>query len=81
MTSLDDTLNAIKEFVEESSQFTNLYGEGDVGKVLYSALLLKERDDGLVGFGPRDIWNTTNEELMGLIKKLGEDVRVQAHNK
>ena len=80
MNSLNDTCDTLKQFALTIKEFTNLYGDGDLGKILYSALLLKERSDGLVGFGPQDMWNTSNEEIIALVKKLEEDVRVQAKN-
>ena len=81
MSSLSDACEALKEFALNSKELTDIYGDGDLGKILYGALLLKERKDGFVGFGPRDIWNTSNEDFITLIQKLQEDVRVQSQNK
>jgi len=80
MSSLNEVCEGFNAFVEEAKLYTDLYEKEEVGKIFYSALLLKERSDGLVGFGPRDIWNTSNEELIKLLKKLREDVRTQAKN-
>ena len=80
MSSPDKVCEAVKTFIKESQDLTELYGS-DVGKVIYRALLSKERNDGIVGFGPNDLWNIPNEELISLIKKAQEDVRIQAQSK
>jgi len=80
MSSPDKVYEAVKTFIEKSEDLTELYGS-DVGKVIYRALLSKERNDGIVGFGPNDLWNISNEELISLIQKAQEDVRVQAQSK
>jgi hypothetical protein len=82
MSSLKDVCNSLNSFFENTKDKTQLFGEqGDLGKILYSALLAMKRSDGRVGFGPREIWNISNEDLIKLIEKLEEDVRVQSKSK
>jgi hypothetical protein len=77
MTTLKETFEAIENFFENTKDSTNLYQNQELGKILYSSLLQRKRDDGLVGFGPRDIWNTDNEELVNLVKQLEADILSQ----
>ena len=78
MSTLKETCSACGNFLERVKPLTDLYETEDLGKILYSALMHKERGDGLRGFGPRDIWNTSNEELILLLKKLEEDIQSQS---
>jgi hypothetical protein len=67
MTTLSEACEALQAFLKEAQPLTEIFKDEDLGKILYSALLLKERADGRIGFGPRDIWNTSNQELVELL--------------
>lgn len=80
MTTLKETFEAFENFFQNTKNSTNLYKDEDLGKILYSSLLQRKREDGMIGFGPRDIWNTSNEELVHLVKQLEEDILSQSKN-
>ena len=80
MSSPSEVLKAIEEFSSACSPLTELYGD-DVGKIIYRALIAQERPDGVRGFGPNDLWNISNQDLISLLKKAIIDVRIQAENK
>ncbi len=71
--SLDDFFNA-------AEGLTKVYAERQIGKVLYSALMLRKGADGRAIFRPRDLWEISNEDLISLLKELEEYVRVQTKN-
>ena len=78
MSTLRETYEALESFIENTKNSTDLYQGQELGKIFYSALLQRRREDGLVGFGPRDIWNVPNEELIALVQELEKDILSQA---
>ena len=72
--SLDDFFNSAKEH-------TDIYEGGQIGRAIYSALMLRKGKGGRVELRPRDFWEISNEDLTSLLKDLEEYVRVQSKNK
>jgi|TARA_R110000824_G_scaffold11959_4_gene52622 hypothetical protein len=71
--SLEDFFNAVEGVTE-------VYAGKQIGKALYSALMLQTGPDKRSVFRPRDLWEISNEDLISLLKELEEYVRVQTKN-
>ena len=78
MSTLKETCEALQGFLDTTKDLTNLYDEEQLGRILYSSLLKKPQKDGRVGFGPREIWNTSNEDLIKLVNLLEQDLMAQS---
>ena len=73
MKSPKEVYKTIDSLIEDCAEHLDIFAKEEVGQILYIALGSIERD-GRKGFAPRDLWNTSNEELIKLLEGVKEKI-------